>query len=234
MRGFTGTLGKTTVYDQGLKDYMVGVYRNMSIALLITGIVAYIFGNTSLINIVMTPPLNIIIMLAPLLFVIFFSVKINSLSAEQARSYLFLFSFIMGMSLSAIFLVYTKTSIVRTFLVTSATFGGMSLYGYTTKKDLTAMGSFLMMGLIGLIIASIINLFLKSTGMQFMLSLLGVVIFTGLTAYDVQKIKRLYFYFAETGQVVEKVAIMGALNLYLDFINLFLSLLRFFGTGRGE
>jgi FtsH-binding integral membrane protein len=234
MRGFAKTVGRTTTYDQGLKDYMVGVYKNMSIALLITGLVSYVFGNTQLIRVVMTPPINIIVMLAPLLFVIFFSVKINSLSSEQARNYLFVFSFIMGMSLSYIFLIYTKTSIVRTFFVTSATFGGMSLYGYTTKKDLTAMGSFLIMGLIGLIIASLINLFLKSPGMEFMLSILGILIFTGLTAFDVQKIKRLYFYFAETGQVVEKVAIMGALNLYLDFINLFLYMLRFLGNSRND
>jgi FtsH-binding integral membrane protein len=135
----------------------------------------------------------------------------------------------MGISLTSIFFVYTSASIVRTFFVTSATFGGMSLYGYTTKKDLSNMGSFMMMGLFGIIIASIINIFLKSSGMEFMISLLGVIIFTGLTAYDVQKLKESYDYVGVVSDSKEKVAIIGALNLYMDFINLFIMLLRLTG-----
>jgi len=233
LTGFASTT-KTSTYDVGLRNYMNGVYKNMSFALAITALVSFIFGNTQLINLIITPPLNFIIMFAPLIYVFWFSAKINRLTGEQARNHLMIFSGIMGLSLSSIFIVYTGTSIVRTFLVTSATFGTMSLYGYTTKKDLTGMGSFLIMGLFGLIIAMIVNLFLRSPGMEFALSLLGVLIFTGLTAYDVQKIKRLYFMVSGSREAVEKVAIMGALNLYLDFINLFLFLLRFMGGGRSE
>jgi FtsH-binding integral membrane protein len=236
MKNFTGfaSTTKTSTYDTGLRNYMNGVYKNMSFALAITALVSFIFGNTQLINLIITPPLNLIVMFAPLIFVIVFSAKINKLTGEQARNYLMIFASIMGLSLSSIFIVYTGTNIVRTFLVTSATFGTMSIYGYTTKKDLTGMGSFLIMGLFGLIIASIVNLFLRSPGMEFALSLLGVLIFTGLTAYDVQKIKRLYFTVSGSREAIEKVAIMGALTLYLDFINLFLFLLRFMGGGRSD
>lgn len=236
MKDFIRTVSttKTSTYDAGLRNYMNGVYKNMSFALAITAVVSFIFGNTQLINLIITPPINFIVMFAPLIFVMFFSAKINKLTGEQARNYLMIFASIMGLSLSSIFIIYTGTSIVRTFLVTSITFGAMSLYGYTTKKDLTGMGSFLIMGLFGLIIAMIVNLFLRSAGMEFALSILGVLIFTGLTAYDVQKIKRLYFTVSGSKEAVKKVAIMGALNLYLDFINLFLFLLRFMGGGRNN
>jgi FtsH-binding integral membrane protein len=138
----------------------------------------------------------------------------------------------MGLSLSTIFVAYTSTSIARTFFISASTFGAMSLYGYTTKKDLTNMGSFLMMGLIGLIIAFVVNIFLKSSAFDFAISLIGVLLFIGLTAYDTQRIKQTYYHFSGNSEMVSKMAVVGALNLYMDFINLFLMLLRFFGDRR--
>ena len=154
------------------------------------------------------------------------------MSPEKARNNLWIYSALMGLSLSSIFIVYTSISVIRTFFITSATFAGMSLYGYTTKKNLEGMGQFLMMGLIGIVIASVVNIFLKSSGVNFVVSILGVLIFSGLTAYDVQKLKQTYNYVGVNSDVEQKVAIIGALNLYMDFINLFLFLLRFVGNNR--
>lgn len=225
------TQGNT--YDVGLRDYMNSIYKYMSFALLITGVVSFITANTPfLLRLVVGTPLSIVIMLAPLFYVFYFSSKIWSMSPEKARNNLMIYSVLMGLSLTSIFLVYTATSIARTFFITSATFGAMSLVGYKTKKDLSGMGQFMMMGLIGIIIASLVNLFMKSAGMEFMISILGVVIFTGLTAYDVQNLKRTYDYVGVNSDTKEKVAIIGALNLYLDFINLFLFLLRFMGNSK--
>lgn len=227
------TQSKTSSYDEGLRLYMNNIYKYMSFALLITGLIAYITANTpALLKLIFGTPLSIVIMLAPLFYVIYFSSKIWSMSPEKARNNLWIFSAIMGLSLTSIFLVYTSTSIVRTFFITSATFAGMSLYGYTTKKDLSGVGQFMMMGLIGIIIASIVNIFLKSAGMEFMISIIGVIVFTGLTAYDVQKLKHTYDYVGVNSDMKEKVAIIGALNLYMDFINLFLMLLRFTGNNK--
>lgn len=227
------TQSNSTTYDEGLKVYMNNIYKYMSFALLITGIVAYLTANTpALLKLIFGTPLSIVVMLAPLIYVFYFSAKIWSMSPEKARNNLWIFSAIMGLSLTSIFLVYTSTSIVRTFFITSATFAGMSLYGYTTKRDLNGVGQFLMMGLMGIVIASIVNIFLKSPGMEFMISILGVIIFTGLTAYDVQKLKQTYDYVGVNSDMKEKVAIIGALNLYMDFINLFLMLLRFTGNNR--
>lgn len=227
------TQSRSANYDMGLRVYMLNIYKYMSFALLITGIVSFLTAHTPvMLKLIFETPLSIVIMLAPLFYVIYFSAKIWTMSPEKARNNLFIFSAIMGLSLTSIFLVYTSTSIVRTFFITSATFAGMSLYGYTTKKDLTGMGQFMIMGLIGIIIASIVNIFMKSTGMEFMISMLGVIIFTGLTAYDVQKLKNTYDYVGVNSDAKEKVAIIGALNLYMDFINLFLMLLRFTGNNR--
>ena len=227
------TQSKTANYDEGLRLYMNNIYKYMSFALLITGLIAYITANTpALLKLIFGTPLSLVVMLAPLFYVIYFSSKIWSMSPEKARNNLWIFSAIMGLSLTSIFLVYTSTSIVRTFFITSATFAGMSLYGYTTKKDLSGVGQFMMMGLIGIIIASIVNIFLKSAGMEFMISIVGVLVFTGLTAYDVQKLKHTYDYVGVNSDMKEKVAIIGALNLYMDFINLFLMLLRFTGNSK--
>lgn len=224
------TQSKAVNYDDGLRVYMSNIYKYMSFALLITAVVSYFTANTpALLRLIFGTPLSFVVMLAPIGYVIYFGRKIWSMSPERARNNLWIFSAIMGLSLTSIFLVYTTTSIARTFFITSATFAGMSLYGYTTKKDLSGMGQFMMMGLIGIIIASIVNIFIKSTGMEFMISVLGVIIFTGLTAYDVQKLKQTYDYVGVNSDMKEKVAIIGALNLYMDFINLFLMILNFAG-----
>lgn len=220
-------------YDAGLRDYMVKVYNNMAIALGISGLIAFsAASSTALMQAIFGTPLSWLVMLAPLLFTFFFSYKLNSISSDTARIYLWIFSGLMGLSLSTIFVVYTQTSIARVFFISASVFGGMSLYGYTTKKDLTGMGSFLMMGLIGIIIASLVNIFLKSSALDFALSVIGVFIFIGLTAYDTQKIKQLYFQASGNSESVAKLAVVGALNLYMDFINLFLMLLRLFGDRR--
>ncbi len=170
-------------------------------------------------------------MLAPLGVVIYMSFGITKMSFTKAQTTFWIFAALMGASLSSIFLVYTGSSITRVFFITAGTFAAMSIYGYTTKRDLTRLGSFLMMGLIGIIIASLVNIFMKSTMMYFVISILGVLIFVGLTAYDTQKIKNMYLV-SDSGEVMGKKAVMGALTLYLDFINLFIMLLRLFGQRR--
>lgn len=227
---FASSASRTSTFDSALRDYMVKVYQYMSIALAISGLVAFMVASSpALMQAIFGTPLAFVVMLAPLGFVIFFGIKLKSISAEKAKSFLWIYSALMGLSLATIFAVYTATSITRVFLITASTFGAMSIYGYTTKKDLTSFGSFLIMGLIGIMIASIINIFLKSSGLDFAISLLGVFIFIGLTAYDTQRIKQTYYHFAGNDEMVSKMAVMGALNLYMDFINLFIILLRFFG-----
>ena len=230
------------VIDQGLRSYMLKVYNYMGSALLVTGIVALITFKfsvlslspltlTSLGNSLYNSGLAWIVMLAPLGVVLYMSFGIRKMSASKAQTTFWIFAALMGLSLSSIFLVYTETSITRVFFITAGTFGAMSIYGYTTKRDLTKFGSFLMMGLIGIIIASIVNIFMKSSMMYFVISILGVLIFVGLTAYDTQKIKNMYLA-SDSGELMGKKAIMGALTLYLDFINLFIMLLRLFGQRR--
>lgn len=223
-----------TSYDAGLRTYMVQVFNFMAVATGISGLVAFLVANSpALMSLIFGTPLMYVFMLAPIGFVWYFSSKINSISTAKAKSFLWIFSGLMGVSMASIFVVYTGTSIARVFFITASVFGAMSLYGYTTKKDLTALGSFLIMGVFGLIIASIVNLFLHSSALQFGLSLIGVFLFIGLTAYDTQRIKRNYYQFAGNQEMVAKAAIMGALSLYMDFINLFMMLLHFFGDRRG-
>lgn len=230
---FASTAARATTYDSSLRDYMVKVYNFMSVALAISGAVAFLVASSpALMQLFFGTPLAWVVMLAPLGFVFFFSYKLNSISAEKAKTYLWIYSALMGLSLSSIFVIYTGTSIARVFFITASTFGAMSLYGYSTKKDLSGMGSFLIMGLIGLIIASLVNIFLKSSALEFALSVIGVFIFIGLTAYDTQRIKQTYYHFAGNAEMVSKTAVLGALNLYMDFINLFLMMLRFFGDRR--
>lgn len=217
-------------YDGALRQYMINVYNFMSIALVISGAVAFMASQSeAFMHAIFTTALGFVVMIAPLGFVIFFSAKLNSISAAKAKTYLWIYSALMGLSLSGIFLVYTSTSIARTFFIAASVFGSMSIYGYTTKKDLTGLGSFLFMGLIGLIITSLVNIFMKSSALEFAISLIGVFIFIGLTAYDTQRIKQSYYQFAGNSEVSAKAAVMGALNLYMDFINLFIMMLRFFG-----
>ena len=227
---FASSASRTSTFDSALSDYMVKVYQYMSIALAISGLVAFMVASSpALMQAIFGTPLAFVVMLAPLGFVIFFGIKLKSISAEKAKSYLWIYSGLMGLSLASIFAIYTGTSITRVFLITASTFGAMSLYGYSTKKDLTNFGSFLIMGLIGIMVASLVNIFLKSSGLDFAISFLGVFIFIGLTAYDTQRIKQTYYHFAGNNEMVSKMAVMGALNLYMDFINLFIMLLRFFG-----
>ncbi|MBP7709840.1 MAG: Bax inhibitor-1/YccA family protein [Rickettsiales bacterium] len=223
-----------TTYDVAMREYMMKVYNFMSIALAISGVVAFLVASSpAAMALIFGTPLAWVVMLAPLGFVIFFSVKLNSMSAAKAKNCLWIYSALMGLSLASILVIYTGTSVARVFFITASVFGAMSLYGYTTKKDLTGMGSFLIMGLFGLIIASIVNIFLKSSALEFALSLIGVALFIGLTAYDTQRIKQMYYQFAGNQEMVAKAAVMGALSLYMDFINLFIMLLRFFGDRRG-
>ena len=235
----------TPAIDVGLRDYMLKVYNYMASGLALTGLVAYmlfqatavtgptgdIVGLTSLGVSLYTGPMMWVVALAPLGVVMYMSFGIRNMSASRAQTMFWVFAFLMGLSLSTIFLTYTQASIARVFFITATTFGAMSIYGYTTKRDLTAMGSFLFMGLIGIIIASIVNIFMQSSMMYFIISVLGVLIFVGLTAYDTQKIKNMYMAY-DSGEVSAKKAIMGALTLYLDFINLFIMLLRLFGARR--
>ena len=231
--------------DAGLREYMLRVYNYMASGLALTGLVAYmlfqatavtgptgeIVGLTNLGVSLYTGPMMWVVALAPLGVVMYMSFGIRNMSASRAQTMFWVFAFLMGLSLSTIFLTYTQASIARVFFITATTFGAMSIYGYTTKRDLTAMGSFLFMGLIGIIIASIVNIFMQSSMMYFIISILGVLIFVGLTAYDTQKIKNMYMAY-DSGEVSAKKAIMGALTLYLDFINLFIMLLRLFGVRR--
>tara|TARA_B100001059_G_scaffold23420_1_gene18813 strand:- start:364 stop:1125 length:762 start_codon:yes stop_codon:yes gene_type:complete len=235
----------TAVMDEGLRAYMLKVYNYMATGVLLTGIIALItfklsaevnsFGKivdyTEFGKTIFFSGWRWLVMLAPLGIVFYMSFGINKMSAARAQTVFWVFAGLMGLSLSWIFMVYTPYSITRVFFITSGTFGAMSLYGYTTKRDLTKLGSFLMMGLIGIIIASIVNYFMNSTLMYFVISILGVLIFVGLTAYDTQKIKNMYSS-SDTGELMGKKAVMGALTLYLDFINLFIMLLRLFGQRR--
>ena len=184
-----------------------------------------------LMNAIYGTPLMWVVMLAPLGMVIFLSAKIQTMSAAAAQATFWIFSVLMGMSLASIFVIYTGTSIARVFFITAGVFGAMSLYGYTTKRDLTGWGSFLFMGLIGIILASIVNWFLQSSALEFAISVIGVLVFVGLTAYDTQKIKNEYVA-TDSGELMAKKSIMGALRLYLDFINLFIMLLQLFGQRR--
>ncbi|WP_309662124.1 Bax inhibitor-1/YccA family protein [Sphingomonas sp.] len=222
--------------DVGLRSYMLSVYNYMASGVLLTGIVAMLFApyaQNALFNQAGTGmnPLGWIVTLAPLGFVMAMSFGLNRMSTGTLQLLYWAFATVMGLSMSTIFLAYTGTSIAQTFFAVSAGFAGLSLWGYTTKKDLSAWGTFLIMGVVGLIVAMVINMFLQSPGMGLVISALGVLIFAGLTAYDTQKIKSMYDYVAGT-DMMGKTVIMGALNLYLDFLNMFLFLLRFMGDRR--
>ena len=224
--------------DVGLRAYMLGVYNHMTTALAITGFFALglsflvgpsVYELTSFGQTLYGGPLKWIVMLAPLAMVFYISAKLNSISASKARNLFYIYSGLMGLSLSSLLLVYTNESVVRVFFITSAAFASLSIYGYTTKKNLSAFGSFLIMGVFGLIIASIVNIFLASSGLAFIISILGVLIFAGLTAYDTQKIKNMYLA-GDDMEVSGKKSVMGALTLYLDFILMFQFLLMFLGN----
>lgn len=229
--------------DEGLRAYMLGVYNYMTLGLALTGFLAIgtymmavvtndagqVVGLTALGNAIYGSPLKWVVMLAPLGMVMWLSFRIQSMSASAARSMFLVYAAVMGISLSSIFLVFTGGSIARVFFITAASFGALSIFGYTTKKDLSGWGNFLFMGLIGIIIASLVNIFMASSALQFAISVIGVLVFAGLTAYDTQQIKEMY-YEGDSSEVATKKSVMGALRLYLDFINLFLMLLQLFGN----
>ncbi len=248
----TATGARAAQIDEGLRAHMNKVYGTMSVGMLITFAAAWAIAGlatttdpsaaaaqlsadkylTSFGYTLFASPLKWVVMFAPLAFVFGFSAGINRLSAAGAQSVFYLFAAVMGVSISWIFLVFTGQSIIQVFLITAIAFAGLSLYGYVTKKDLSAMGTFLMMGLIGLIVAMVVNIFLASSALAFAISIIGVLIFAGLTAYDTQNIKNTYLQMAHSGdqEWLGKAAIMGALSLYLDFINMFMFLLQFFGS----
>jgi FtsH-binding integral membrane protein len=233
------------VVDQGLRAYMLRVYNYMASGVAITGVVAYavyamavvtgpdgaVTGLTAFGNFVYASAFKWVVIFAPLAMVFYLSMRISSMSLNAAQISFWVFSALMGASISSIFLVYAGESIARVFFITAASFGALSLWGYTTSKDLSGWGSFLFMGLIGIIIASLVNLFIGSTALQFAVSVIGVLVFAGLTAYDTQQIKEMY-YAGDDSSVAGRKAVMGALRLYLDFINLFLMLLSLFGDRR--
>ncbi len=224
---------RTAEIDEGLRAHMNKVYGTMSVGLLLTFAAAWAVGNNAaMMQSLFTGVTRYIVMFAPLIMVFAFGAMINKLSAAGAQLFFYAFSTVMGVSISYIFAVYTGVSVAQTFLVTSIAFAGLSLYGYTTKKDISGWGAFLIMGVIGLIVASIVNIFLQSPALYFAVSAIGVLIFAGLTAYDTQKIKNDYVAHAAHGdsEWLGKAAIMGALNLYLDFINMFMFLLSFLGN----
>ena len=232
-------VGTRAAVDEGLRAHMNKVYGTMSVGLAVTAGVAWAFGSSPALLAILRDPITLspnilgwIVMFAPLIMVFAFGAAINRLSAAGAQLFFYAFSAVMGLSISWIFAVFTGFSIAQTFLITSIAFAGLSLWGYMTKKDISGWGSFLMMGLIGIIVASIVNMFLGSPAIHFAISIIGVLLFAGLTAYDTQKIKTDYLAHAHAmdSEWLAKSAIMGALNLYLDFINLFMFLLQFLGS----
>jgi FtsH-binding integral membrane protein len=236
---------RAVAYDMGLRAHMIRVYNYMAGGVALTGVVAWlayqmavvtnasgaITGLTPFGQTLYTSPLKWVVMLAPLAFVFFISFRIEQIQASTARLLFFVFASVMGLSLSTIFLVFTGTSITRVFFIAAAAFGALSIYGYTTKRSLDAMGSFLVMGLVGVIIASFVNIFLQSSMLQWMVSLIGLGVFAGLTAWDTQTIKEMYSPM-DDGTVAGKKSVMGALSLYLDFINMFQFLLQLVGDRR--
>jgi hypothetical protein len=217
------------LFDEGLRQHMLRVYNYMGLGLVVTGIVAYIVGTTPALYVpIFQTPLKYVVMLAPLGFVLFFSFRIEAMSASTAQAMFWAFCAVMGLSLASIFLVFTGVSIARTFFIAATMFGATSLYGYTTKTDLSRIGSFLIMGLIGVVIASIVNLFLGSSALQFAISVIGIVVFVGLTAWDTQNIKEQYASSLDH-ESTQKMAVFGALSLYLNFVNIFQLLLNFTG-----
>ena len=222
-------VGRGASYDAGLRRHMLAIYNYMASGVLLSGIVALLFARSGLAATVMATPLKWLIIFAPLVFVFGMSMGANRMQTSTLQALFWGFCTVMGLSLSTIFLVYTGASIATTFFATAGAFAGLSLFGYTTKKDLSGMGSFMVMGLIGILIAMVINLFLQSSGLNLAISILGVLIFAGLTAWDTQKMKGIYYQVQGT-DFAGKAVVLGALTLYLDFINMFQFLLSFLGN----
>ncbi len=238
------TVSEAKGFDQGLRDYMISVYNYMAMALLVTALAGFVtvsfeplknimFNFAPNGDVVGNSGLGFLVIIAPIFLAFYFFSNVATLDVEKSKTLLWVYAVLTGMSLSILSFVYTDESIVRTFLICSATFAGMGMYGYTTKKDLTAMGSFLVMGLMGLMITSLVNMFVGSESIYWATSLIGVGIFMGLIAYDTQKLKHIYFA-SGGGEMGRRMAVYGAFSLYLDFINLFLYLIRFLGVRRND
>jgi hypothetical protein len=219
----------TATRDEGLRKYMLSIYNYMASGVLLSGVVALLFASSAIGLQVMTSPLRWVVALAPLGFVMAMSFGLLKMQTSTLKVLFWSFCVAMGLSLSSIFFIYTGPSIATTFFATAGAFAGLSLYGYTTKRNLSAMGAFMMMGLVGIILAMLLNLFLQSSGLALAISVLGVIIFAGLTAWDTQRLRETYYHVAGT-DMMGKVVIMGALSLYLDFINMFQFLLSFLGS----
>ncbi len=250
--GQNPSVARGAAIDQGLRAFMLGVYNNMAIGLVVTGIVAFAVSQFAVTNdpaqaagnlrgLLLTPfgqaiyfsPLRWVVMLAPLAFVFFFSFQVQRIASSTARILFYVFAALMGLSISSILLVYTQTSIANAFFITAATFGSLSLYGYVTKRDLGPMGAFLFMGVIGIILVSLVNgFFVHSAGLSFGLNIVIVLVFAGLTAYDTQKIRETYYQVSGNGEMAARMSVIGALQLYLDFINIFMAILRLTGSQR--
>jgi uncharacterized protein len=228
-----GTATRAAPIDAGLRRYMLSVYNYMAAGLGITGLVAYVAVSAGFYQQIAATPLIWVVMLAPLAAVLFLSFRVERMSIATAQAVFWGFAAVMGLSLAGILLIYTGTSVARVFFISAGTFAAMSLYGYSTSRDLSRFGSFLFMGLIGIVLAGVVNVFVASSALQFAISVIGVLLFTGLTAYDTQRIKQVYI---TTGAArdLAKPALMGALTLYLDFINLFVMLLQLTGDRRGR
>jgi len=225
-----GRVAERAAVDEGLRSYMLRVYNYMASGLLLTGIVAYLTASSpAMLNLIYGTPLMWVVFLAPLGLVFFLSARIHKMSATTAQALFWVYAALVGLSIASIFVVYTQESIFRAFFYAAAGFGALSLFGYTTKKDLSGVGSFCFMGLIGIIVASIVNIFIGSSMIQWVVSVIGVLVFAGLTAYDTQTIKEMY-YEGDGAAVATKKSVMGALKLYLDFLNMFLMLLYLFGN----
>jgi FtsH-binding integral membrane protein len=217
-----------TVYDEGLRNFMLSVYNNMTISLVISGAVAlFVSMSPALMSVIWATHLKWVVIFLPLAMSLGFTFLVDKISSSTARLFLFVFAAAMGLSLSSVFIIFKMGSIVQVFFITAATFGAASLYGYTTKRDMTNIGSFLIMGVIGIVIASIVNIFLQSSMFGFIISCLAVLIFTGLTAYDTQELKNVYD--SQYDEEMEKSGVIGALGLYMNFINIFIHLLQIIG-----
>ncbi len=227
---------RDAAFDAGLRSYMLSVYNYMASGVMLTGVVALLFANSPYMDLLFNARggpsgLGYLVMFAPLAFVLVLSFGINRLSTSTAQTLFWAYAAVMGLSLSSIFRIYTGASIATTFFATAAAFAGLSLYGYTTKRNLSGLGTFLIMGVVGLLVASLVNIFLQSGTLQLVISFVGVLLFAGLTAYDTQKIKSMYDYVRDT-DMMGKSIVMGALTLYLDFINMLMFLMRFMGDRR--
>ncbi len=230
-------------YDEGLRNYMLKIYNYMAIALVITGVAGFSVLNFAPLRNLMfqtdgyghygTTGIGMLISLSPIGIYFYFAANINKITVQTAQTLFWVYAALIGMSLSYLGIIYTGESIARTFFICASVFGAMSIYGYSTQKDLTSIGSFMVMGLMGLIAASVFNIFLQSSAINFATSLIGIVVFMGLIAWDTQKLKNIY-YASGGGELGQKMSVMGALNLYMDFINLFVYMLRFFGNRRND